>query len=121
MKRKNPETSIEAYRSLDVRRLNETYRQILVALDSLREATFEEIAAFIGCSPAKVWKRLSELNRTELIHRPGNKKALKSGKMGYTWRKGKAEEKDDLQRWWDEYQQEPVPPPKPTFHQTNLF
>jgi len=45
--KKMPETSIDAYRSLDPRELNETYRQILHALDEIGEGTFEDIAAFL--------------------------------------------------------------------------
>lgn len=85
MKRKNPETSIDAYKSLDPQQLNETYRQILSALDSLGEGSFEDIAAFLKEPPAKIWKRLGELGKMELIYRPGNKRMLKSGRMGFTW------------------------------------
>jgi predicted transcriptional regulator len=123
MKRKNPETSIEAYRSLDMGRINERYRKILAALGSIKEGTSEDIAEFMGVEPEVVWKRLSELMRMGLIYRPGNKRKMESGKMGFTWMKVQppAEEKDDLQKWWDEYQREPLPPSKPTFHQPNLF
>lgn len=94
MKRKNPETSTEAYKSLDPRELRETYRQILYALDNLGSGTFEDIAAFLKVSPQKIWKRLSELGKMELIYRPGEKKLLKSGKQGYTWMKGSPSKTD---------------------------
>ena len=87
MKRQLPETSIDAFKSLDPRELNETYRQILFSLDQLGEATFEEIASFLHVSPARIWKRMSELGKMELIYRPGNKRKLKSGRMGFTWMK----------------------------------
>lgn len=94
MKRKLPETSIDAYKSLDPRDLNETYRQILYALDNIGEGTFEDISSFLKVDKSKVWKRLSELNKMELIYRPGNKKLLKSGKQGYTWMKGQPSKTD---------------------------
>jgi predicted transcriptional regulator len=97
-KRKNPETSIDAYKALDPRQLNDTYRQILLALDSLGEATFEEIAAWLKCSPVKIWKRMSELHRMELVYRPGNKRLLKSGKRGFTWMKGAPSKTKDEQK-----------------------
>lgn len=84
--RKNPETSLEAYRSLDVSQLNEIYRWIIQSLTGLGEATFEEIASDLRIDKSRVWKRMSELERMELVYRPGNKRLLKSGRNGYTWR-----------------------------------
>lgn len=114
MKRKMIETSVEAYRSLDPRELREIYRQILLALDSLGEATHEEIAAFLHLNPSRIWKRLSEAAKMELIYRPGNKRKLKSGRMGFTWMRSNPsrtkEEKKDIQNFMDEYQREkPIP------------
>lgn len=122
--KKMPETSIDAFKSLDPRELNETYRQILHALDEIGEGTFEDIAAFLRLSPAKVWKRMSELAKMELIYRPGNKKKLKSGRSGFTWMKispsKTEEEKQSLQSFLDEYQNE-QPTTISKFTQTNLF
>jgi DNA-binding Lrp family transcriptional regulator len=91
-KRKNPETSIEAYRSLNPDKLNEMYKSIITALSEIGEGTMEDIAKQIGCKSDKIWKRLSELSKNGIIHRPGNKRVLKSGKMGYTWMLGSGEE-----------------------------
>lgn len=85
MKRKNPETSIAAYKSLEPEELREIYKNIIKALGQLGEGTYEEIAAYLKESPARIWKRLSELHRMELIYRPGNKRLLKSGRNGFTW------------------------------------
>ena len=85
MKRTNPQTSNDAYRSLRASEVRETYRQILESLDVLGKATFEDLAAHMKCSRDKVWKRLSELERLELIYKPGTKKTLKSGRQGYEW------------------------------------
>jgi len=87
MKRTNPQTSNDAYRSLRASEVRETYRQILESLDVLGKATFEDLAAHMKCSRDKVWKRLSELERLELIYKPGTKKTLKSGRQGYEWMK----------------------------------
>ena len=113
--KKLPETSIAAYQSLDPRELNETYRQILYALDEIGEGTFEDIAAFLKLNPARVWKRMSELSKMELIHRPGKKKKLKSGRFGYTWmRTSPSKTKDQsLQLFFDKYQSEEPEPIKP--------
>lgn len=83
--RKQPETSLEAYRSLDLKELNETYRDILKSLGELGEGTFEEIAAHMKVDKSRVWKRMSELEKMELVYRPGKKKLLKSNRNGYVW------------------------------------
>lgn len=97
MKRKNPETSVTAFRSLKIEEVNETYREILVALGELGKGTMEDISAHMKCSRDRVWKRLSELCKMELIYRPGTKKMLKSGKMGYEWMRTNGEPKTDIQ------------------------
>ncbi len=83
--RKNPQTSIDAYRSLDLHKMREIFKKILHALGEMGEATTEEIAAFEKVSHERVWKRMTDLHKMELIYRPGNKRVLKSGSMGYTW------------------------------------
>ncbi len=85
-KKQIPDTSREAYNSLDPSQLNETYRGILYALSKLGEATTEECAAFQRENHSKLWKRFSELSKMGLIYRPGNKRPLKSGRNGFTWR-----------------------------------
>lgn len=84
-KRKNPETSNEAYRSLKAVEVRETYKNILFALSIIKEGTFEDISRQMNVAPAVVWKRLSELCNDGKIYRPGNKRPLKSGRCGYTW------------------------------------
>lgn len=83
--RKNPDTSNEAYRSLDPTELSDIYRSILSSLSKLGEATFEDLAAHMKVDKSRVWKRMSELDKMELVYRPGNKRLLKSGRSGYTW------------------------------------
>jgi predicted transcriptional regulator len=83
--REKIQTSLDAYHSLNAKELNETYKQILSALSVLGEADFETIAAYLKCNPSKIWKRMSELHKMELIYRPGNKRMLKSGRNGFTW------------------------------------
>lgn len=85
-KRKIPETSREAFASLQPSEIKETYDGILNALSIIKEGTFEDIAKAMKCKPDKVWKRLSELHdKYDLIYRPGNKRVLKSKREGYTW------------------------------------
>ncbi len=85
-KKQVPDTSREAHSSLDPSKLREIYRNILYSLSQLGEATTEESAAFLKIDHAKLWKRYSELAKAGLIYRPGNKKLLRSGRDGFTWR-----------------------------------
>lgn len=84
-KKKQPETSTAAYKSLDPDKLNERYSKILAALGQIKEGTFEEIARAAKLDKSVVWKRLSELATAGLIYRPGNKRKLKSKREGFTW------------------------------------
>jgi predicted transcriptional regulator len=84
-KRKNPETSDEAFKSLVPEEIREIYRKILASLSVLGEADFEEIAAHAKVDKGSVWRRMNELMKMDLIYRPGNKRKLKSGRFGYTW------------------------------------
>lgn len=84
-KKQIPDTSKEAWRSLDPTQIAEIYRGILYALGIMNKATFEEIAAHMRVDKSRVWKRMSELERMKLVYRPGSKKSLKSGRMGYEW------------------------------------
>ena len=84
-KRKQPQTSFDAYHSLEPEKLRDIYKQILAALVILKSATFEEIAAYMKVDKDRVWKRMSELQKMELVYRPGGKKKLRSGRDGYLW------------------------------------
>lgn len=84
--RKVAETSLEAYRSLDPNKLTEIYKQILFALSQIGEGTYEDVSVFLKIEKSRVWKRISELLKAGLIYRPGNKKALSSGRAGFTYR-----------------------------------
>lgn len=84
-KTKIPETSLEAYKSLDPTRLRDTYKKIILALSELGSGTFEDIAKKMKVDKSVVWKRLSELERANILYRPGTKKTLKSGRSGYIW------------------------------------
>lgn len=84
-KSKIQETSMEAYRSLDPTKLRDTYKRIILALSELGSGTFEDIAKKMKVDKSVVWKRLSELERANILYRPGTKKTLKSGRSGFVW------------------------------------
>lgn len=80
-----PETSKEAYKSLDPLSLRDSYKKIVLALSELGSGTFEDIAKKMKVDKSVVWKRLSELERANILYRPGAKKTLKSGRLGFVW------------------------------------
>lgn len=86
MRKSNPpQTSIDAFRSLDPAKLSDNYKKIVLALTELGSGTFEDIAKKMKVDRSVVWKRLSELERANILYRPGTKKALKSGRLGFVW------------------------------------
>lgn len=84
-KSKPPQTSIDAYRSLDPAKINEIYKRIVSALVVIKSGTFEDIAKQMKEEKSVVWKRLNEMEKIKLLQRPGTKKKLKSGRDGYVW------------------------------------
>lgn len=85
-KRKNPDTSLDAYKSLNAGKLLEIYARIKWALSQIGEGTWEDIGHILKEKDSKIWRRLSEMERLEIIYRTENKKVLSSGRKGYTWR-----------------------------------
>lgn len=85
--RQKIETSIEAFQSLQDSEVKQTYLDIIWALSVIKSGTFEDIAKFLKCKPDKIWRRLGEIGgkKYDLIHRPGEKKVLKSGRKGFVW------------------------------------
>ena len=87
-KRKNPETSNEAYRSLREVEIAATQQKICAALEVLQTGTYEDVADFLKMDAARIWKRMSEIHRFGLIHRTGDRKTMKSGRQGFVWAPG---------------------------------
>lgn len=90
MKRKNPETSNEAFHSLVPVKIKSLHKKILSALETIGTGTYEDVSAFLDEEPVRVWKRFSELHRDNLIHRTGERKVMKSGRHGFVWASGAA-------------------------------
>lgn len=85
-KKKLPDTSIDAFRSLDVNDIRQIYARIKWALSNIGEGTWEDIGRVLNEKDSKIWRRLSEMERLEIIYRTENKKVLSSGRKGYTWK-----------------------------------
>lgn len=86
MKKKQiPDTSKEAFHSIDPTKIREIHQKILTAIDVIGSGSYQDIAQQMCIEESKVWKRLNEMEKLELIYRPGTKKVLKSGRQGYIW------------------------------------
>lgn len=85
MKRKNPDTSIDAYHSIRQEDLADIYQKILKGLERLGMASTEQLATYLTIDHSRIWKRVSELNKMGLIFRPGHKVPTKSGRQSYVW------------------------------------
>ena len=87
-KRVLPETSKSAYQSLEPDKIRLMYQRIISALEVLGDSSYEEIATHLGEKPERIWRRLSEMLHEKLIHRPGTRKVMASGRTGFAWRLG---------------------------------
>jgi predicted transcriptional regulator len=85
-KSKMPDTSLDAYHSLDQNNIREIYARIKWALSNIGEGTWEDISKVLKEKDSKIWRRLAEMERLEIICRTENKKVLSSGRKGYTWK-----------------------------------
>jgi predicted transcriptional regulator len=83
--RTNPQTSLDAYKSLNQENVRDVYVKILNALKVLGSANTEKISEFLTMEHPKVHKRVSEMARLEMIYKPGTKSIMKSGRSGYNW------------------------------------
>ncbi len=79
------QTSQDAYKSLSHTGVKEMYAMILAALKILGSANTEKIASYLGVDHSKVHKRTSEMERLEMIWRPGAKSITKAGKQAFLW------------------------------------
>jgi hypothetical protein len=92
MKRKNPSTSSEAFYSLDPEQLVGLRKLIFKSLVEIGVGHYEDISLKAGIEPAQCWKRLSELEKFQMIHRTGERKMLSSKRMGFVWAPGASPE-----------------------------
>ena len=87
MERTNPQTSIDAWRSMDGKILADHYCKILTALDLLGTGIYEEIATQVGFTDKnQVSRRLAELERMELVYKTGEKGLTKSNRQAFKYK-----------------------------------
>lgn len=61
------------------------YKKIQEALNDIGPCTYEQIADYWKEDAQKVWKRMNEAMKLGLCHRKGDKRPLKSGRLGFVW------------------------------------
>lgn len=84
-KRKNPDTSLEAYHSLDPVKISEMHKKIARAVKALGSGNYEAIALYLGVAESKVWKRLKEAQDAGLIFKTGETVLTKSNCKSYVY------------------------------------
>lgn len=84
-KRKQPDTSLAAFHSLDQNKLNETKRLILDALKTLGKASSEQIADYLGKPYDVIWKRCSDLKNEKIIYASDFKVLTKKNRFARQW------------------------------------
>ena len=83
--KKLPSTSIDAFKQLHPEMLAEHHAKIISGLQKLKSGTYEELAAHLTLDKAQVGRRLSELERMELIYKNGRKKPTGSGRGAFVY------------------------------------
>lgn len=94
MERTNPTTSHEAYKSMTKDLLSNHHAKIVEALNYLGSATFEEIASYLKWDDRnRAARRLSELEREQIIFKPGEKRPTRSGRNAFVYTLVRKEDK----------------------------
>ena len=86
MEKKLPETSHEAHESMTDDILSNHHKQIIEALKNLKKATAEEIAIYLNWDDKnRSARRMSELERQQIIYKPGEKRKTKYGRNAFVY------------------------------------
>lgn len=85
MKRKLPDTSLDANKRATLEMREGHYKKIKDALSVLGKANYEKIADYVGLDRHAVGRRVSEMERLEFIYKPGTKSSTKSGRQAYDY------------------------------------
>lgn len=91
-KRIQPDTSMDAYLSLDKVKITQTHLAITKALEAIGKGNYEMIAKHMGVPYQKVWKRLKEAVDAKLIHNTGEWVKTEGGYKSYMFAAGPATE-----------------------------
>jgi predicted transcriptional regulator len=86
MERQLPLTSHEAHKSMTKEILSNHHRMIIDALHVLRKATAEEISEYLNWDDKnRSARRMSELEREQIVYKPGEKRKTKYGRNAFVY------------------------------------
>lgn len=81
-----PSTSHEAQKSMTKEILSNHHRMIIDALHVLKKATAEEISEYLDWDDKnRSARRMSELEREQIVYKPGEKRKTKYGRNAYVY------------------------------------
>lgn len=82
-----PDTSIAAYRALTPEKLSKDYKDLVAALNVLKEGTYEDLAMFLNWPDKnKASRRMKELEIAQIVYKPGYKKLTSRRRQAYLYR-----------------------------------
>lgn len=84
-KRKLAETSLEAWASIHPEQLNNHHAKIITALAELKTASSEQISTHTNLHYWQVTRRMSELERKQLIYNTRIKVATRTGRSAFAY------------------------------------
>lgn len=85
MKRKLPDTSHAANKAAVPEMRADHHKKIIQALEELGTANYEVIAKKLSMDRHQIGRRLSELERMEIVFKPGLKTKTSSGRDAYVY------------------------------------
>lgn len=84
MKRNTPSTSHDAYAKAKPM-IESHYAKIMDALKVMKSGTAEQIAIYLKMDHSQINRRVSEMEKLQLIYKPGIKKKTKTGREAFVW------------------------------------
>lgn len=85
MTRKLPITSLEANKAAVPEMRQQHHQKIIDALRELKVGTYEQISTKAGLDRHQVGRRLNELEKIQVVYKPGLQLATKSGRMAFVY------------------------------------
>lgn len=80
MKKKHPETSLSAWRSVTKEMISDHHSKILESLSVIKKGSSEQISTHSNLSYWQVTKRMKELESKDLVYKTGEKVATRTGR-----------------------------------------
>ena len=84
---RQPQTSREAWKSISKEQLSNHHLKIISALEKLKAASAEQIAAYCSLDHWQVNRRMSELEKEGRVYKRGDTTKTKTGRSAYLWRR----------------------------------